>query len=426
MILGLGALGGGLAIALKRGGCTELKLWNRSPKKVLQEDLQLRVHQGDPLPVVENADIVLLCVSDGAIAELARGLCPALQPGALLAHCSGVLSSEILPTEKDIDCASLHPLVACTSPSAAAEALEGAAFALEGSPTARQKLRPLISLLGGRDFELKPQSKAKYHAACVMASNLMVALLDLSQSIAHEAGLSDATFLRKLALQALHQSESVGTERALTGPVLRGDDATVKLHLEVLDRARIPNLSRSIGVGPGHSQKAGSPNPGSRAPPNSSERPRTAPLTEEKLKHIPCCIRTTLFGPSNNSSRLCDGSCASNPNKTSPRIWRISSNSAKARLAFPPRCCSPCPWRTFFNSLGNATGPEYHKVAFAARLLHEYGKLGAQTDGTAQAKPYFVKAFCLYDELSKRDPQCLLKGDEQIIAELMVRLESRS
>ncbi|HET6347103.1 MAG TPA: DUF2520 domain-containing protein, partial [Myxococcota bacterium] len=129
----------------------------------------------------------------------------------------------------------LHPVLPCPTPERAAATLPGATFALEGEPAALPVLEALVAQLGGHAFRLDAPQKARYHAALVMASNLVLALLDAAAAELGAAGAGDATpALLGLAAQAVAEAQTLGIREGLTGPALRGDATTVARHLGAL------------------------------------------------------------------------------------------------------------------------------------------------------------------------------------------------
>jgi predicted short-subunit dehydrogenase-like oxidoreductase (DUF2520 family) len=129
--------------------------------------------------------------------------------------------------------------MALPDPLTGAKRLKEATFAIEGRPAALEVMRAIALALSGRYFILSPRGKTLYHAAAVVASNHLVALLADSQELLRRAG-ADAS-LAWPAFQALVEGTvknfySGGPVSALTGPVERGDLETVKKHLQALKR----------------------------------------------------------------------------------------------------------------------------------------------------------------------------------------------
>ena len=208
-IVGAGRAGGSFALALGDVG------W--------QVELQLR---GVPVgPAAHDVDLLLLCVPDAVVAELAAEVEP--DPGAVVAHCAGSLALDVLAPHRRR--ASVHPLVSLPSPPVGAARLRTAWFGVAGDPLALEVVRDL----GGRAVEPPDERRAEYHAAAVIASNHLVALLGQVERVAASVGMPLEPYL-ELAAGSLDNVREMGPAAALTGPVARGDWDTVRAHLAAL------------------------------------------------------------------------------------------------------------------------------------------------------------------------------------------------
>ena len=159
--------------------------------------------------------------------------------GAVVLHCSGALSSHILSTARDCQAliASLHPLQSFASVEQAVKILPGSYCAVEGDSLALAVVHQLVEDLGGIYTEITSEGKILYHAAAVVASNYLVALLDVALTLNSQAGMPrDVSFkaFRPLIEGTLKNIDSKGIPHALTGPIARGDTGTVKAHLKAI------------------------------------------------------------------------------------------------------------------------------------------------------------------------------------------------
>ena len=96
----------------------------------------------------------------------------------------------------------------------------------------------MILRLGGKDFILREEDRSLYHAACSLASNGLVALLDAAVAAGQKAGLDEAAAIQMffpLIQKTLQNVKKIGIADALTGPVMRGDQTTVENHLSALE-----------------------------------------------------------------------------------------------------------------------------------------------------------------------------------------------
>jgi pantoate--beta-alanine ligase len=178
-----------------------------------------------------EANAVLLCVPDAEIAAAAA----AVAPGPLLGHCSGALGLDVLG---DREAFSLHPLMTVTH---AGARFEGAGAAVDGtSERAVAAATELAVAVGLRPFRVQPENRAAYHAAASMASNFLVTLQAAAERLAATAG-ADRDVLAPLVRATVENWMALGAERALTGPVARGDEATVERQRAAVEE-RTPEL----------------------------------------------------------------------------------------------------------------------------------------------------------------------------------------
>jgi predicted short-subunit dehydrogenase-like oxidoreductase (DUF2520 family) len=164
-----------------------------------------------------DADAVLLCVPDHEIAAAAA----AVAPGRLVGHCSGATPLTVLEPHEAF---SLHPLMTVTE---ARTTFAGAGAAIAGAtPRALSFARRLAEALDMQAVEIEDRDRAAYHAAASIASNFLVTLQAAAERIAHSAGV-ERELLVPLVRATIENWASMGPEHALTGPVARGDRATV-------------------------------------------------------------------------------------------------------------------------------------------------------------------------------------------------------
>jgi predicted short-subunit dehydrogenase-like oxidoreductase (DUF2520 family) len=176
----------------------------------------------------EDAELVVLCVPDRAIAEVAQSV-PA---GCWIAHVSGATPLEALaPHERRF---SVHPLQTLTK-ARGPEQLDGAWAAVTAeTDDARDRARWLAAELGLRSFEVADEWRVLYHAGATIASNYLVTLFRAA-SCAFEAAGAPPEALVPLMRRTIENGFD------LTGPIARGDSTTVGAHLRAL-REHTPEL----------------------------------------------------------------------------------------------------------------------------------------------------------------------------------------
>ena len=182
--------------------------------------------RGDDLTdAAAGADVVVIATPDAAIAEVAAGVTPT--EDVVVVHLAGSLGLDVLAPHDNR--ASVHPIVALPDAEIGAERLRGAWFAVAGHPVARK----IVDALDGRAVEVPDDNRALHHAAAVIASNHVVALLGQVQRVADAAGVPLEAYL-DLVRATIDNVATLGPADALTGPVARGDWATVRRHLDAL------------------------------------------------------------------------------------------------------------------------------------------------------------------------------------------------
>lgn len=219
-IIGRGRLGSALSTAL------------RNPSASASTELRI----SEPLgrnPDLTGFDAVLLCVPDVAIESAAA----TVAPGPLVGHCSGASGLGPLAPHEAF---SLHPLMTVAA-GAGRERLIGAGAAIAGStPAALDFARRLAERLQMHSFELAEADRTAYHAAASIASNFLVTLEAAAERLAAGAG-AGRELLVPLVRATVENWAQLGPERALTGPIARGDEKTVAAQRDAVAE-RTPEL----------------------------------------------------------------------------------------------------------------------------------------------------------------------------------------
>lgn len=238
-IVGPGNLGTALALSLHRAGFPIAAVASRtsSLRKARALAKQVSTHATTNASQVE-ADVLWFCVPDAEIAEAAHSFANSSHArGKFAFHSSGAFTSDELAVlrKKGFATASVHPLM--TFVLASHPALGGVPFAIEGDAAATRLARRIVNALGGRSYPIRKQDKAAYHAWATFASPLFTALLATTEQVAAAAGVKRADIPRRMLpilLQTLDNYARQGAPSAFSGPIIRGDIATVKKHLRIL------------------------------------------------------------------------------------------------------------------------------------------------------------------------------------------------
>ena len=210
-----------------------------------------------PWEVTREANVVLITTPDDLIEATCMSISEhgGFEKNAVVIHCSGALSSDILSSVRDCGAmvATLHPLQSFASVDQAVSLVPGSYCTIEGDSSALPIVRQIVEDLGGILLEITAEKKTLYHAAAVAASNYLVTLMHLALKLNEAAGLpGDISFnaLLPLIKGTLSNIGTRGIPDALTGPIARGDVATVAVHLQAIekDAPELLLLYRCLGL----------------------------------------------------------------------------------------------------------------------------------------------------------------------------------
>ena len=214
-VVGAGRAGGALALALERAGWEVAGPIGRD---------------GDVAGSAAGVDLLVLAVPESAIAGVAATVVPV--DSTVVAHLAGSLGLDVLAPHRRR--AVLHPLASLPSAELGADRLRGAWWGLsnDGDPLADA----VVAALHGHALHLADADRGRYHAAAAIAANHVVALLGQAERVAASIGVPLEAYL-PLVRSAVDNVAALGPAAALTGPVRRGDWATVERHIEALPEA---------------------------------------------------------------------------------------------------------------------------------------------------------------------------------------------
>jgi predicted short-subunit dehydrogenase-like oxidoreductase (DUF2520 family) len=185
------------------------------------------------LSQLRRADVWMLAVSDDQIGPVAAALAQAgLLDNAVVFHCSGAKASGELhaAAQEGALTASVHPVRSFADPLTVVTSFDGTFCGIEGDPAALAALGPAFTAIGARLVPIDAAAKTVYHAASVFASNYLVTVLDTALRAYQAAGIAPEVareLARPLATETLDNVFRLGPEAALSGPIARGDFATV-------------------------------------------------------------------------------------------------------------------------------------------------------------------------------------------------------
>jgi predicted short-subunit dehydrogenase-like oxidoreductase (DUF2520 family) len=241
-IVGPGNLGSALALSLHAAGyevkCIAARDVRDRRSRALARSVRARLVKFGKQSMA--SELVWIAVPDDAITEVAQAL--AAQENwkeRIVFHSSGALTSdELAPLrDKGARVASVHPMM--TFVRGAVPAMAGVPFAIEGDAAAARAARSIVAKLGGRAFTIQKQHKVLYHAFGSLASPLLVALMASLEDVGGAAGIRQSDIkaaITPLLMRTLRNYLEHDAASAFSGPLIRGDVATVGKHLVELKK----------------------------------------------------------------------------------------------------------------------------------------------------------------------------------------------
>ncbi len=280
-IIGAGRVGAALSLALTREGMEITAVMSRrraSADRLIEfAGLDPSVRCESPEEVFERSDVLFISVGDDAIEDVARQIADGFRPdneasptksvlgidppGArrtprVAAHLSGALGSSVLSPLRKLGAsvASLHPVKSFSEDPRASADLTGTVATVEGDAPAVEALERLAGTLGMKTARLQSEQKPLYHAAACIASNYMVTLFALSLALMESCGLEGSTARAALSQLVRGTAQNLTDrppDRALTGPIARGDVQTIGGHIEALkslENCSAESVYRMLGL----------------------------------------------------------------------------------------------------------------------------------------------------------------------------------
>ena len=241
-VLGAGRVGSTVGAALARAGHEIVGATGVSDASRRRAE---RLLPGVPLrpadEVVADAELVLVAVPDDVLRQLIAGLAAAdaWRAGQLVAHTSGAQGIGVLDpaAARGVLALALHPVMTFAGRPEDLDRLAGAAWGVTAADELRPVAESLVLEMGGEPVWVPEPARALYHASLTIASNHLVTLVNDALGLLSNAGVADAERLTAPLLSASLDNVLRLGDAALTGPVSRGDAATVTAHVTTLRQA---------------------------------------------------------------------------------------------------------------------------------------------------------------------------------------------
>ena len=252
-VVGVGRVGGTLGAALARAGHEVTAVSAVSDRSLARAERLFP--DAEVLPADELAgrvELVLLAVPDDVLRPLVDGIARvgAWRPGLLVAHTSGAQGIGVLDAAaaRGVLALALHPVMTFTGRPEDLDRLTGATFGVTAPDELRPVAESLVVEMGGEPVWVPESARRQYHAALSIGSNHLVTLVNDAVSLLAGAGVADPQRLLAPLLSASLDNVLRLGDAALTGPVSRGDVATVAAHVATLRRVAPEQLDSYLAL----------------------------------------------------------------------------------------------------------------------------------------------------------------------------------
>jgi predicted short-subunit dehydrogenase-like oxidoreductase (DUF2520 family) len=238
-VISAGRVGSVLAAALARAGHHVVAV--AAVSGASRARAEALVADADVLPadeVARAAELLVLAVPDDALADLITGLATtgAVRKGTIVAHTSGAHGIDVLEplTSTGALPLALHPVMTFTGTEVDLQRLDGASFGATTTDELRPVAEALVIEMGAEPVWIAEQLRVTYHAALAFGANNLVTLVAESADLLTRAGVEHPERMLGPLLGAALDNALRHGDRALTGPVARGDAGTVAKHLAAI------------------------------------------------------------------------------------------------------------------------------------------------------------------------------------------------
>lgn len=250
VIIGAGRVGRALSQALYNKGLKIAAIISRSLESAERcaKASNCSIFSDQLFHLPDETESIFITTPDEVISSVSNKLAQTknIIENKFIAHTSGSRTSENLEPlrKKGALVASFHPIQTFAGDKLDWEKFYGIFFGIEGDEKALKICRSFVELLGGKYLIVPKDSKSLYHASCVFSSNYLIALMDISIQMMANFNLNQeeiAQLLLPLLKGTVENFKNLGLERALTGPISRGDIQTVQKHVNIL-KVKFPEL----------------------------------------------------------------------------------------------------------------------------------------------------------------------------------------
>lgn len=248
-MIGTGRAGAVIGAALRRAGHVVVGCTARGDvSRVRAEALLPGVPILEAREVARACDLLVIAVPDDDLAGVVRDLAGHVHPGQIVMHLSGRHGLGILDPLPDVMAIAAHPVMTFTGTSLDLDRLDDCPFGVTSTPAGASVAAALVMEMGGDPVEVADDSRALYHAALAHGANHLVTLIAQTLDLLAAAGVADPERIARPLLTAALDNALREGDRALTGPVSRGDHATVQAHMRQMPDPHIADTYQALAM----------------------------------------------------------------------------------------------------------------------------------------------------------------------------------
>ncbi len=198
------------------------------------------------IEAAQKADCIMICTPDDEIKKVCDEIFlkkPLKTKIKTVIHFSGLKNLDVLESAKlsgtSICC--IHPMKSFANYLDSAKSMRNTLFGVTYDKQDKQaalEVKKIVNFFKGESIYVKNDLKAIYHACACVASNYLAGLLNIVEKMGKEIGIEPDVFMNgifNLSQGTLDNIKKLGTSKALTGPIARGDIGTIKTHLEKIE-----------------------------------------------------------------------------------------------------------------------------------------------------------------------------------------------
>ena len=248
-VIGTGRAGAVIGSALRRAGHEVVACSARGDiSRVRAEALLPGVPIVSPSEVARACDLLVLGVPDDTLPSVVESLMPDVRAGQIVLHLSGRHGLGVLAPMDGVIPIAAHPVMTFTGTSLDLDRLDDCPFGVTATGEGASIAAALVMEMGGDPVEVADDRRTIYHAALAHGANHLVTLVAQTLDLLTAAGVADPERIaRPLLTAALDNSLREG-DLALTGPVARGDHATVRAHIDDMPDADVERTYRALAL----------------------------------------------------------------------------------------------------------------------------------------------------------------------------------